>query len=341
LHIDDEDALDPPYLARRFAQRLRQALDAGASRLGRSVIVRVGTPAATWPLSPDEASDSVSRRLWHVDGSADLPAGINFLAEVMSERDLGTAPRGVYRALLAAGRLRVGRRGRVLRWAHAREVEIGVACRIDGRVSAERSITVGPSARFGLLHAPEIRFAAPADMSAGPLSTGTAGVMHTGLPNAARWEIQGSHAVSGESARIEAHHAWRGDLVCRGELELGGGCHASGSLKSHGDLIVGAGCHVTGSLFAGGAIHLGTGCVVQGCVVSETAVRLDPGCVVGTPAQPATVAAPRIDAAPSVRVHGTVWADVRGRARRDASVAASLRTAARLGEASSAPRSVA
>ena len=48
-------------------------------------------------------------------------------------------------------------------------------------------------------------------------------------------------------------------------------------------------------------------------MVSETAVLLGAGCTVGAPGCPATVAAPRIEVAPGVVVHGTLWASESGR----------------------------
>ena len=326
LRIEDDDALDPACFAHRFAKKLQRAFDAGDATLGRSVIVRAGALATGWPLSADEAAAGATRRIWCVDDGAELPPGMCFLAEVAAAGDLGTAPRGRYLALLADGCLRLAPRSLVLRWAHARDVEIGSGCRVAGRVSAERSISVGISVRFAMLHAPEIRFVTPQNTRAAPHLSTVTGVMHAGLPRSVRIEAPSGRAVADQTLRIEARHAWRGDLVCSGDLVLGDGCFALGSLKARGTLSLGAGCHVAGNLFARGEIHLGAGCIVQGCVASDTVVRLDSGCVVGTLTQPATVAAPRIDVAPTVRVHGTVWADDRGRARRDAVAAKLLRT---------------
>ena len=336
LHIDGDDAIDPPYLARRFAQHLQLAIEAGDTHLGKSEIVRIASPGQRWPMDHRETFYCASRRLWRVDGSAELPAGITFLAEVAVEHDAVTAPRGVYRALLAGGRIKLAPRTRVLRWAHADEIQIDRACRLPGRVSAERCLHVGQSVRFGVLHAPEIRFAhddKPAAATAAP-----APVTHTGLPHPEQWVLSAGRGVAGCSIDLLAHHAWRVDLVCRGRLTLGEGCHARGSLKAHGELELGAGCHVADSVFAQGQVRIGSGCVVLGCVVSETAVILEPGCVIGAPGQEVTVSAPHIEVATNVRVHGTLWASAKGRTRSKPSASA-RRVASALHR--SAPRAVA
>lgn len=318
LHIDGDDAMDARYLARRFSLHLQLALDGGETRLGRSEIVRIKSPSEGWPMSERELRHGASRRLWRVDGSAELPAGIAFLAEVAVERDAITAPRGVYRALLAGGRLKLAPRTRLLRWAHADDIQIDRACRLAGRVSAERSISVGPGVRFGVLHAPEIRFA-PGTQPAPAAGPAPSMIIHTGLFQPARWTLSAGRGVATSSVDIAANYAWRIDLVCHGRLTLGAGCHARGSLKAHAELVLGPGCHVAGSVFAQDAVRVGAGCVVLGCVVSETAVILEDGCVIGSPGQQSTVSAPHIEVAPSVRVHGTVWASTKGRTRNEPS----------------------
>jgi hypothetical protein len=59
---------------------------------------------------------------------------------------------------------------------------------------------------------------------------------------------------------------------------------------------------------------LGAGCCVHGSVVAEGKIVLGPGCTIGSPSCPATVAAPEIEVADGVVVHGTVWAGVAGTA---------------------------
>lgn len=305
LHIDAQDALDPDLLARRFADRLAQALAEGADRLGDHALVRL--PAGTaghWPLGADEQARGQSHRVWSVAGSAQLPEGIGFQAEVAADADLHTAAGSSCRALLAGQHLWLAPRTQVLRWAHAPQVQVADDVVLQGRCTADAWLAVQGRARFHLLHAPQLQFGPPA-AAAQPLPD-TLPEPEAGLPIA--WHPLTGRGVAQVPLQMPPGRRWQGDLVGLAAVQLGEGCHARGSLKARRTLVVGAGSRIDGNVIAEGAITLGEGCVVQGVVASETAVRLGRGCRIGEPGRPATVTAPRIEVASGVQVHGTVWA---------------------------------
>lgn len=303
LQIDTLDTLDPPCLARSFATRLAAALAQGQKQIGRSEMAQAPS-RASWPLNAREQETASSRRVWQTSGDARLPPDVNFLAEVSAQGSLRTAAGRVYRALWAGRALELAPGSQVLRWAHGAQVDVASGCRLAGRVSADECITVHSDTAFTLLHAPTVRFLPAAT----DVIAETTPVSWIGLPDAVAWDATASRGTCDDALDIDPHCAWRGDLVCRGALSLGPGCKAHGSLKTHADLLVGAGSSITGSVIAEGRITLGAGCRVRGSVVSETAVVLGNGCVIGAPDHPATVAAPRIQVAPGVRVSGTLWA---------------------------------
>ena len=185
---------------------------------------------------------------------------------------------------------------------------------LAGRVSADHSITLRGDTSFTLLHAPTVCFL-PAQSEAIAVATS---VLLLGLPAAVVWDATAGRGTCDDSLDVGAHHAWRGDLVCRADLSLGAGCNARGSLKAHGDITVAAGGLIAGSVVAEGSIALGAGCAVHGSVISETAIMLGAGCVIGAPGHPATVAAPSIRVAPGVVVYGTLWAGTSGHTQADA-----------------------
>lgn len=308
LSIEEGDALDPPLLARRFAERLRHALQDGAARLGRHEIVawRAAGADDRLPLSAAEQAARASRRVWQVEGSARLPEGVAFYAEVAADGSLRTGERGVYRALLAGRTLRLGRHATVLRWAHGREVFVQEGCHLAGRVTAGQQLVLGPQVRFTLLHAPRVQClpACPAPPRAAPAPWAEL--------RGVRWDAAGRRALCPGPRTLADGTGWRGDLVCEGDLTLGRGCVAEGSIKARGRLVLGPGCRIAGSLFAGGEVVLGEAATVGGVVVSDTRVQLGAGVCVGSPGAPSTVAAPQIRLAPGVLVHGTVWAGEQG-----------------------------
>lgn len=320
LYIDTLDALDPPYLARSFVARLATAIAAGQTQLGRSPIAVVGQ-GADLPLDEAERRAATSWRVWHIEGDAELPAGMSFLAEVAAQGELHAATRGVYRALWAGDRLQLAAHSTVLRWAHGAQVDVAAGCRLAGRVSADECIHIAGQASFTLLHAPTLRFA-PATAATPAVAAAPAGLaqmaFRLGLPDEVDWDPAAARGTCNEPLDIADYSAWRGDLVCRADLWLGTGCNVMGSLKAHGDIVVDPLSVVTGSIVAEGSIELGHGCEVRGLVISETSIRLGAGCVIGAPGQPSTVAAPRIEVAPGVVVHGTVWAGEQGQSTANA-----------------------
>ena len=330
LHIDGQDALDPPFLARSFHQQLLEALSQGKSRLGRSLIARV-SGLGDLRLSERELARGRSRRVWIAPRDLTLPAGITYLGEVSADGHLRTSPGAVCRGLRAGGRLVLDERSTVLRWAHATQVEVHSACDLAGRISADERIHLLGPANFMLLHAPVLSFGndpgqADDDMpwvptphlrtawgSSAALTPQQRGQRPGGLPAPVAWNEVARRGTSAVALQVAGGSHWLGDLVCHDDCTLGLRCHASGSLKVHGDLVLGAGSRVAGSLVASGRIELGMGCVVLGSVMSETEVVLGSGCVIGAPGILATVSAPIVRVAPDVLVHGTLWASESGR----------------------------
>ena len=311
LHIDTEDALDPPFLARSFVARLRTAVAEGQLRLGRSLIA-LAPSGEVWTFIERERRSGLSHRVWHAVGDIHLPAGMAFLAEVAAGGHLHTGPREVYRALSAGQHLHLAAGSTVLRWAHGAQVDVHSGCMLAGRISADKHITLWGEANFTLLHAPTVCFGIDPARAAARLAP-LLSVVSAGLPEPVRWNGLAERGTCDAALDLRAGTAWRGDLVCQSDLTLGPRCSAGGSLKAHGDLLAGAGCHIAGNLVSTGRIELGAACAVHGSVISETEIVLGAGCVIGAPGRLTTVAAPRILIAPDVVVHGTVWAGKVGR----------------------------
>jgi hypothetical protein len=315
LFIDKDDALDPPYLARSFISRLGTAHALGQRQMGRSKIVML-LARSPWPLDTTERRRARSRRVWDVVGDAELPAGVVFLGEVAARGSMHAAPSGTYRALWAGVNLHLPPKCTVLRWAHATQVEVGPACRLAGRVTADELITVGNATSFVLLHAPRIQFEPVRSRPAPATATAPAAVrrrLNAMQSGSVQWDAASARGTSEDSLDTGDLCWWQGDLICGADLRVGQGSKVDGSLKARGSITIGAGCTIEGSIVAEGDIRLGPGCTVRGSVISETSVALRSGSVVGQPGHPCTVAAPRIRVSGGVVAHGTVWAGERGR----------------------------
>lgn len=299
LPIDEADALEPDYMARRFAGRLDEALAREDDALSGVALVRLTRRDALgdWPLDAKEVRSGRSRRIWHSEGDCRLPEGLHGLAEISSGGSLLARAGHSYRALRARDDLLLPERVRVLRWAHGHQVVVGQRSVLVGRVSASHALLVGREVSFSLLHAPVIRFAGRVDTDRRP----DPGGLRAGAPAGDLQRLEGA-------LTIEALRHWDGDLDVDGPVTIGEGCRGRGRLRATGTVQVGAGAVLAGSLAATGEIYLAAGAEVQGPVISESAIVLGPGTVIGAPGAQATVRAPRIELGRGVVVHGTVWA---------------------------------
>ncbi|NRT55490.1 hypothetical protein [Sphaerotilus uruguayifluvii] len=308
LPIDEADALEPDYMARRFGARLDDAIERGLIELGGVPLVHLPETAAhaPWPLDEREVRSGRSRRIWHSDGDCRLPERLHGLAEISCAGTMQAAAGHTYRALRAHTALLLPERVRVLRWAHGGRVVVGDRAVLAGRTSATQSLLLGREVSFSLLHAPVIRFAGavdarqPADRDGLPAALGPGDGLRAGAP--------------GQPARVEgmlvaaALRHWDGDIDCDGHVSIGEGCRGQGRLRASGTIQIGAGAVLAGGLAAAGEIYLAAGAEVQGSLISESAIVLGAGSVVGRPGMHATVRAPRVDIGKGVVVHGTVWA---------------------------------
>jgi cytoskeletal protein CcmA (bactofilin family) len=313
---DSAQALHPALQARHFAERLHAAVLAGDDEMAGAPIASV-PPYGTWPLDALERRSGSSQRVWHALGDAELPADFGFQSEVVAGGDLISAQKGVYRALFSGGLLRLAKRTVIKRWAHAHHLEISPGCQLSGPVSADDRIHVRGDVIFSLLHAPIVRF-----MARKPGPGGVATALPVGplddagaLPEPLLWDETGERALASSPLQVAPAQRWRGDVISRDHVALGTGCHVDGSWKVHGDFIAASACRLHGNIVASGRIELGERCAVRGSLISESVIVLGPGCRVGAPEFPATVSAPRIEVAPGVVVHGTLWADKGGRSR--------------------------
>ena len=306
LPIDEADALDPSCLARRFSDRLGQAVDNGQIALGGVPLVHlpVNTIHAPWPLNAQEVRTGRTGRIWHTDGDCVLPERLHGLAEMSARGALRTAAGRTYRALLSGAQLTLAPHTRVIRWAHAQHLVVGDHCQLAARISATQTLVLGREVRFALLHAPTIRFPGqvPANGCIPP-----DGCWSIGNAEGVRWDAARGIGRAAQVLQVPPLRRWRGDLHADSHLSLGEGCEAEGSLRAAGSLSIGAGSRIHSGLIARGEVYLAAGTTVGASIVSETLVVLGAGCVVGVPGAHATVRAPRVEIGPGVVVHGTVW----------------------------------
>ena len=242
-------------------------------------------------------------------GDLRLRPGIVQPHEVYAAGDLLLGDGAQARALLADGVLRLGAGSVVERWAHGRDVAFGAGSEVRARVSANRSITLEPGARFVRARAPTIsalhmsnrpqKPALPSRSAERHRFAGADGVHYE--PAGARWIVAGALRLPPDTELI-------GDLVVRGDAAFGAGCRVQGSVKVHGQLSVGAGSTIDGACVVIGDCELDANVLLAGPLVGEALVRIGADTVIGRPDAPTSVNGRRISLDAGATVHGSIWA---------------------------------
>jgi cytoskeletal protein CcmA (bactofilin family) len=316
LHIDQEHAGDVRHFARRFVFLLERELPTLRPRTGRQDPEDYAvTGAGAFQALEEEQRTRVSARVLVAEGPLELPSGFSWTREVYGRGDVRGGSDARFRAVIAGGRLVLGPRADVLRWAHARSVHALADCVLLGRLSADEEVVLEPGCQFARVNAPRIVFGSVAvpgaidrddqrlcRLARAPSTTGP----RASALAAGRWLSKGD-------LEIPAGEVFRGDLVVQGHLVIHRGAGIDGSIKAHGDVRLDPGVSVTGAVVSTRSISAVGRCTLGGPVLSEREVRLGAGSVVGALGAPATVAAPVIRIEPGVVVHGTVWARDDGR----------------------------
>jgi cytoskeletal protein CcmA (bactofilin family) len=293
---------------RHFADSFRayiKGLEPDLRRSASSGLAATGTlPDGTAYLvlgCPDEAipvQENLCPVLVASNWSLRIPARVTFLKDIYTARDLDGGEAGNYRAILADGNVQLGASSSVLRWIHASgELDVGVGCRLQGRVSSDRAVCLQRDCTFLRLNAPQITISVPEGRHDIPdpfvvreLSPTVQRVLHDG-------DFQ---ILPGETVRT--------NLVVRGKLRVGAGARVCGSLKSGKDMVLGSHACVEGSLISGRRMHIGRDCAIYGPVIAERGMFIAAGTRCGVAGKATTVSAPRIEVEEGVVIFGTLWA---------------------------------
>lgn len=304
---------DHDNAANRFAmhyrERLEHALQAplGTALREPDAAARLLQHGYQW-CAPDAQIGPVAADARPLVGAGDLllQEGSAQPHEVYAARNLRLARGASARAAYAEGELHLDSGASVSRWAHGHDVVLGPQSRVSARVSAERSITLEPGARFVRARAPTIR--APGQdaplprVAPAPLRfTGAHGARYEA--GSARWLVEGDLELP-PGSEVE------GDLIVHGHASFGADCRLRGSLKVHGRLALGDGCVLDGACVVVGPAQIGAQVRLAGPLVGEALVRIGTDSTIGRIDAETSVNGHTIELAPGATVHGSVWAKV-------------------------------
>jgi cytoskeletal protein CcmA (bactofilin family) len=261
-------------------------------------------PDMAIPFEEAENRSQETNRMFLAASDLSLSGNMRYLNELYANGTITGADESTYRAMLAGADIRLGQNSTLLRWMHAKDIQIASGGVMYGRVSADRRIVITGPSRFQRLNAPQILFG----KNMPPEQTGPARQeiqpedLTVKVEEAVgRWLIEDDLELA-DNSRIHA------SLVVTGNLRLGNNCEIYGSIKSHKPLHIQEGCIIHGSVVSVQDIHIGAGASIMGPLISEANIHIASNCRLGADSAPTTISAQEIHFQPDCVVHGTVWA---------------------------------
>jgi hypothetical protein len=322
LEVVRTQDVDVRHFARTFSRVAAEILAAhpgvaatpGAVEVGRwrdGFALRVLGPGAGPRVAVPDPDPRVDEILVAA-ADLELPGHRVYEHEVYAGGRLEVGSDAACRALYAGAGLRFGTGSVCARWLHAvGTLEAGEGAELYGRASSDRELRLARGCRFERLYAPRVRVVPEA------LAEALRGALRGPRQ---RWEVPSGSVRLSEECLLLPRSGWigddrevDGDVVARGELQVGSGSLCRGSLKAHRHLELEADCIVRGALVSRRDLTIGPRCRVRGPVIAEGEVRIGAGCVIGSPGHPTTIAARRVILAPGIEIAGTLRAYDLGR----------------------------
>lgn len=223
-------------------------------------------------------------------GRAWLPPKTRIRSDLYAARDIETGNGVRLRACLAEDEVLLGEKNTVQRWVHGRRVQLQAHARVEGRATAEESVSFVPPAHFERAGAPTVEFG---DVRYAPAPSSMP------LPVTSRQVLHGK-------AEIGPNHLLASDYVVRGDCQVAAQLVLEGSIKSHGKMLIGTGVRIVGGLSARKNMEIGAGSVILGPLIGFEDIVLGPNCRIGRPDAPTTLVCNRLFVSPGCIVHGVI-----------------------------------
>ncbi len=252
--------------------------------------------------------------------AAQIPAGKIVDADIYADGPIALGEKAALRAAFGRDDIILGKNSTVLRWLHGDgNIYLRPGSVVYGRLSAGQSIRLERGCAFQHMHAPQILTVDSDDTRAMPASvTHSCEVQRDREENAGRALSGDLFTTSRPRLRVEGDFALPpgetldANVIATGELHIGRGARLLGSAKSYKDTAIDEDACVHGSIVCGGTVWLGPRTFAAGPVMAENDVLIARGAHVGSPDAPTTISSSGANIAGGCRLHGTVWARVRG-----------------------------
>ena len=260
---------------------------------------------------------------WFIDKGVSIPD------RIYAKGRLAAAGNNLFAAIFCEQDVDLGENSEVQSWVHAQGVvNVPSGSRVHGRLSAGALVKLGIGCSFERVLAPMVTVAGGANPKDGQCLEAT--VRHPAFvpqlrpflvgERSSKWNPEPIHIVERITERVRVKGDFllqpgeviRKNVVAGRHVHLSEGSHVVGNVKSNHDMELEPRVFVEGSLFSAANLRIGAGCVVMGPVVAQGELLIESGARIGSRKYPTTVQAKRIQIAPAVTLHGSMWACERG-----------------------------
>jgi predicted acyltransferase (DUF342 family) len=273
--------------------------------------------------APAGANARVLETDWVVD------QGTSILDPIYAKGRLTAGGNNVFATIFCEKDVDLGENTEVKSWVHAQGVvTVPPGSTVHGRLSAGAQVKLETGCSFEHIHAPVVTIAGGADPRDAEHVAAAIGqpafVPQIGpflvAKRTSRWNPEPINIVERITERVrvpgdfvlQPGEVIRKNVVAGRRVHLSEGSHVVGNVKSNHGMELDPGVRAEGSLFSASNLRIGAGCVVRGPVVAEGELLIESGARIGSWKYPTTVRAKRIQIAPAVTLHGSMWACERG-----------------------------
>lgn len=307
LNIDSNYSQEDRFFATSFEKRVSDAVGAAPRQPGPYAVVFrdpevIDTVGGSLRIEPGLVPESI------IDVHEDLivSSGVRLSKEAIAGGHAILEDGSGVRALKSGGNIDVGRGASIDRWIDAAgTIHAFAFSDLGARATALTSIVLDENVSFRFLAAPVISAAGPADDLLPALPETTPVADHVGNH---RHRIRADGAVIVEEAfALPARAICRGDLVVRGDVNIGEGAIVAGSIHGGRDVCIGRASRVTGSVVAERHVSLEPRAVVEQHVVARGGATIGAAARVGRPGSTTTLLGDEsVELAPQATIYGRI-----------------------------------
>lgn len=310
LRINQDMVKDPRYFSHSFTRMIEKNLpEASSNTIKLSREEHFYRPHDVVKLSDTDTQIEINEMVLAIDEEMEFPESVaSFTKEIYSTHDvLVNRPGITLRAVYSAGRMCLGNRTSIVRWADAEDtLAIYDDCDLGMTASAGHVLTVGRNVRFKRLYAPVIYFGQYPSTLINPMEGRDEFPFLLPIIHEKRKEKHVTHENMTKEGTAPYSIVTTNTMIVEDAI-LQGDIHTDGSVR----ICEGAG--VLGNIFAEKGILIEKGAFVVGNVFSQGKIEIRSNVMIGKKGQVVSVISrDRMTILDNVVIYGYVSSETGG-----------------------------